>query len=483
MPRTQRKKLVFACFALLSGCHPPAEDKEAPTVDEDMNRPATLAIPVGEEEIPTESDLDTLAAPGGPPLTLFLNRRGGTYTAGRNDSAQNSSSIVGNQGLGSATLPPFRGGDAKWAEVTSCLQDQFTRFNVTVTDVEPTNPPYIEAVFGGSGSEIKLRAGGVAPVDTFRCSVLSSAIVFIFTDVLGSSSRVVCEVGAQEIAHALSLDHEFLCEDPMTYLGGCGRKSFQDQTVRCGEFAARDCSCGRKEQNSVQTLLAKLGPKGTPPTPPTPPPSDSEAPKVALGDPQDGATLPPQSTIRLSATATDDQSLATVELLWPFNGRVFSCTGSGAGTFCSKSGNTFTWTLRVGSGDRRFQVRAKDTAGHTTTSPERTVHLAGAPPPPPAGPTLTTISPPDGTSVGRGDLFAVRVNATDPDGIAKVSLTYTHPGGTQTFPLASLGGGDFGLNLRVQSSAPLGARTLEFVATDNKGQSTTTRPFDINVTN
>jgi MYXO-CTERM domain-containing protein len=72
-------------------------------------------------------------------------------------------------------------------------------------------------------------------------------------------------VAAQEIAHSFGLDHEFLCADPMTYLNGCGAKSFQDVAAPCGEDQARDCAqagqydCGYNQQNSVQLMTARIG--------------------------------------------------------------------------------------------------------------------------------------------------------------------------------------------------------------------------------
>ena len=61
-------------------------------------------------------------------------------------------------------------------------------------------------------------------------------------------------------AHAYGLDHGYLCKDTMTYLSGCGNKSFVDKDVRCGEKKARDCADGKPTQNSYRRLLSVLGP-------------------------------------------------------------------------------------------------------------------------------------------------------------------------------------------------------------------------------
>lgn len=44
----------------------------------------------------------------------------------------------------------------------------------------------------------------------------------------------------------------------MTFLSGCGDKSFLDANVSCGEFEAHNCTCGGSTQNSFQHLLSTL---------------------------------------------------------------------------------------------------------------------------------------------------------------------------------------------------------------------------------
>src|SRR5690606_19334412 len=132
--------------------------------------------------------------------------------------------------------------------------------------------------------------GGVAPIDTFQCNIIPRAVVYVFSGALPNNAQVLCEVAAQEIAHALSLDHELLCEDPMTYLSGCGAKTFQDRAAQCGEFSPRQCDCGRPSQNSVQILYDKLGPSGGSPTPP-PTVDDEGPPSVSIASPANGAVL------------------------------------------------------------------------------------------------------------------------------------------------------------------------------------------------
>jgi hypothetical protein len=201
-----------------------------------------------------EPDAIRLAA--GEPLIFYLNRSGGTYSPGRNDARTNRSSLVDR----ASTVPPWDVTDDGWQQVVTCVRDQFARWNVVVTDVDPGNVPHLESVIAGDPLDIgqEQGVGGVSPF-ALDCSTIDNSIVFTFAEVFDRNYRVVCEVAAQEMAHSFGLDHERLCEDPMTYLDSCGRKSFQDRAAPCGEYEDRECACGELTQNSVAILTDRLG--------------------------------------------------------------------------------------------------------------------------------------------------------------------------------------------------------------------------------
>ena len=210
----------------------------------------------------------------GPAAILFLNRFGGTYRAGPNSAAANTSSII----TGTRTVPPFAGTDADWASILGCMRAEYAPFNVSIVDVEPApTVRYTEAVVGGLPGNIGYPPGvaGVAPQ---YCSPATNTIVFILSAVVPGENRLICEFTAHETGHSFALDHEFLCEDPMTYLTGCGEKTFQDQTVACGEFSERTCACGNPTQNSFANLLAAVGPNLGPAGALRPPPLESAEP-------------------------------------------------------------------------------------------------------------------------------------------------------------------------------------------------------------
>lgn len=196
------------------------------------------------------------------PVTIYVNLDGGIYTpAVSNDPTINLSSVAEL----TAEIPPYTGSAEEREQLMSCVAELFSPFGATVTDQDPGSAPHIEAVVGGDPTQLGKASfvAGVSPILT-NCDVIEDSIVFAFPVVVGPSVRVLCEVVAQEVAHSLGLDHQLLCEDPMTYLTGCGEKEFQFRESVCGEDEPRDCQCSRT-QNSARLLLDKLG-RGERPT-------------------------------------------------------------------------------------------------------------------------------------------------------------------------------------------------------------------------
>src|SRR5688572_29841422 len=128
------------------------------------------------------------------PWIFYLNRDGGTFTPGRNDARTHRSSLVDRARL----VPRSDVSDDSWGEVVTCLQDQFARWNVVVTDDDPGNVAHLESVIAGDPTDIDMDpgVGGVSPY-AFDCSTIDNSIVFTFAEVFGRITRVVCEVAAQ----------------------------------------------------------------------------------------------------------------------------------------------------------------------------------------------------------------------------------------------------------------------------------------------
>ena len=252
--------------------------------------------------VPPEYEIQT-AEPSVPghiqagQVLVYMNRDGGTFTVGANDARTNRSSIP-NQ---TTTIAPWQVSDTGWQDVMSCVREIWAPYNVVITDQDPGNVPHFESVVAGHPNDVGMAngVGGVSPF-TSNCSVIDNSIVFTFAEVYGSNYRAICETAAQEIAHSFGLDHEYLCEDPMTYLGGCGAKTFQNTAAPCGEDGPRECACGGTTQNSVQMLLDRIGP------------ADEIAPDVTISRPLSGQSVDPGFVIQ--ASVSGNVSIDRVEL-------------------------------------------------------------------------------------------------------------------------------------------------------------------------
>lgn len=454
---------ALACLtssaALLFVACAPVEEPDAPTpltrtseiqLAAQTMPPRGITIQVPLEHVLASGGVQTLvghrrfpqlfAGPGDPPLPIFLNRNGGTYSPGNDDSRTNTSIVPNTR----STVSAFSGSNTEWQGFVDCITTMFAPYNCSMTETEPAGGEYIEAVIGGTPQQVGLPngVGGVAPIDSFQCNIIPNAIIYTFSEVVGNDPQTTCEIAAQEIAHALSLDHEYYCPDPMTYLGGCGDKTFRDYDAQCGEYQPRNCNCGRPSQNSVQTIIDKLGTNTG--MPPPPPPNDPNPPTVSITSPADGASLPQNSTITVTADAMDDMQLAATELIWEFSNSVFGCpTNVNAGSVtCVVNGNTSTWTLNVGQGDRRFSVRARDAANNVTTTPTRTIHLGNVVPPPmdTVPPTVNVTSPVDNAMLLANSTIRIVGTAADDTGLASVDLVWD-AGQQSTFPCPFSGQG------------------------------------------
>jgi hypothetical protein len=240
-------------------------------------------LKTGSWSVPTGNDLvrvERAEEEAGPPRVIYLHRGPITLTGGEDDAALRRSSVVakaGGHSHGSAArkvtaperdrvvnLRGFRGTTKSWTMITRCVSRLFAPFDVRVTDVEPPpGTPYVMAVVGGRPKDLghPHRVSGLAP---FNGGVVPGAVVFAFADELRNSTRATCEVIAMEVAHAFGLDHAHACPDVMTYLQGCGKKSFRDVDAPCGESRPRPCHGGAATQNSYRRLVEVLGARPTP---------------------------------------------------------------------------------------------------------------------------------------------------------------------------------------------------------------------------
>ncbi|HTM19396.1 MAG TPA: hypothetical protein VL172_02775 [Kofleriaceae bacterium] len=218
--------------------------------------PARAGEPMA-TKVPLAPGMGRVSVDGTPDSQiLYLNRcRGGCDVEPGQDDARVDRSSVPSQ---PSHLDAFDGNDNAWARIVDCVTALYAPFGLKITDVDPGDTPHFEAMVAGRPQDVGMgsNVGGVAP---FTCGVIENAISFTFANVL-SGPETICEIIGQESAHTFGLDHELLCDDPMTYLNDCGPKCFRDEIVDCGEYESRPCYCGPAQQNSYQYLLDRFGP-------------------------------------------------------------------------------------------------------------------------------------------------------------------------------------------------------------------------------
>jgi hypothetical protein len=324
-------------------------------------------------------------------VTLYLNKGGGTVVAGWDDSAQNTSSIVFNVG-DSQQIPAWRGGTRKWKKVVACVRDRFADFDVEVVTERPASGDYVMIMVGGRPSLFGYGDGvsGVAP---YTGEVLHAAIGYVFSDQLRNDVDGTCLGIVHEAGHAMGLDHVYLCEDPMSYLWGCGAKRFRDQDAHCGESEPRYCGDGEETQNSWRHLAAAVGLRGEEPAPepaeedeededdwnqPADLDADVDAPAVAIDG--DEEWLAGNQWIEIVVRAADDSGIADVELGWASDSMemVVACSQppEDLPVRCDRDGDTFRFQLNVGVGWRAMIARATDRDGNQGLSEARVLYLA-----------------------------------------------------------------------------------------------------------
>jgi MYXO-CTERM domain-containing protein len=458
---------------------------------EEGYRPIQMKMPISETAA-MEHQANKMFAPGGEPLGIFLNRWGGTYTGGNDDAANNVSSIVS----GTNNVGAFLGTDEQWDTVKTCVADMFAPFNVFVTDFEPTDSSYVEAVVGGSPGDIGMPygVGGVAPFDPFGCGIIEQSVVYAFADVYGTSEQglqMLCETVSQEVAHAFSLDHELLCEDPMTYLDGCGEKSFQNIYAACGEWEERECSCDRESQNSVLLMSELLGVNEGVEIPA--PPDDNEHPEVRLVSPSADGTRLVGEQIEIVAEASDDVDIVSIQLDWKFDNVGLPCPAAEESWRCDREGDAYVWTIyETGRGLREFSVKVRDVVGKTAETETVGIwfgdSLDETPPNDTTVPEVQIIAPLPNGSVMAGETFQVVATAYDAHtSVAKVELLYQSPNRVGIIPCpidvgwfsCTQNGGTYTWNLRSRRES---VRTIQVLATDELGNRAESEPLDFFIT-
>jgi hypothetical protein len=342
-------------------------------------------------------------------VTVYVNGDGGTISGGWDDSAHDVSSVA--YGMDhDVKVPAWKGGKKAWQKVVQCVQDRFSDFDVDIVTDRPSDGDYVMIMVGGYPSLLGYgdSVGGIAP---YTGEVVRKAVGFVFSANEDNDVENTCVAILHETGHTLGLDHEYLCEDPMSYLWGCGEKHWQDQDAPCGENEERECGTGEATQNSYQILANNVGLRddrradpgadsggggsydpptsNDPPTSDDPPSDDSSSDDSAPCDggaddaPSISIDAPEQTSgngwIEIDVHADASSGVSEVELGWASEDQqfVFACSsiGDDQPATCTQDGDTYRFQLYVGTGLRAMAARATDASGNQTVTDAQLIYL------------------------------------------------------------------------------------------------------------
>ena len=401
-------------------------------------------------------DTAVTAAPlTGTPATriVYLNRVGVTLKAGMDDAAQDVSSVLTRRQLEQLTIPSADFTDPEWRSVVSCVQQRFARFDVDFVTERPAGVDYPMVVFGGTGAELGFGAdiGGTAPIDS-ACKTIDRAVAFVFSHRLGSDPQLHCEVAAQELAHAFSVDHSFVAADAMSYLPSSTPKTFQDLDAPCGEFQPRPCVCGRPSQNSYRLLLERLGPA-------------SRRPDLSVPSLQVSLDRSRGDSVVVTAKATDDRAVAQLRLTVRDSTGDVSSTCGDQKFPCTPGADATTFLVAGAQDGTLFQVSAFDAAGNLVTA---TATLA-----PSTQPVIELRA--QASSAARRMVSAILRSASP---ITDATLRWTQPDGSVSrIPLCARADGSW--SVPIELSTPSGERRMAIEFKDAAGKTNASAEEDL----
>jgi hypothetical protein len=234
--------------------------------------------------------------------TLYMNFTGADLTGGKDNSAENKSTLAK-----TGPYPMFGGGEQTALAAVQGVQNDVANFGIRVVYERPPQIlPYTMAMIGGHWTDTNLEdaASGVAPIAD--CGALGQRhVVYVFADG-GWGSTGIANVTSQEAGHAWGLDHNLNCGSVMSYCGGgdgvfsgnCdGLCESQCQgSAGCRLTHEMFCGEGTDEQNEQAELSWIFG--GNEP--------DVEPPTVEIVEPTDGAEFEAGSSVDLRAIVEDN---------------------------------------------------------------------------------------------------------------------------------------------------------------------------------
>ena len=290
------------------------------------------------------------------PRTVYLNRFGGTFhivNAATNSATDSANISVAADGRPRTAVIPPMSANFNWPSISTCVKAHFSKWDIHVVETRPASGIYIEAVVGGTGTELGYGANelfGIASADNF-CRVTEAGIAFSFSEThrgVGRDNEELCATIAHEVGHLLALEHETLATDLLSYvmITDSGSKGFINQNVPCGVQPGQNqaCRCTSGTTNSASRLTAYVGLR----------PVETVLPTLTVISPGDGDELPP--SFEVEADATDNLEMSEVAVLRD---------GVEVGTDTTPDGSRYVIALaNLTDGGHTLTVEARDRAGN-----------------------------------------------------------------------------------------------------------------------
>jgi hypothetical protein len=184
---------------------------------------------------------------------LYINRcvGGCVLNPGTDDAINRKSSLLSSQ----VTMPAFPHSNAVFDATVSCVRSLFASYDVDVVTINPGAVARREVVLSGQGSMVGVSGTfGVAPWQ--QGVPINNVIAYAFAADIGANVDQLCWVAAQQFGTLYGLDFEYYCSDEMSYLSGCGTKTFTNFDAQCGTSGARTCQIpgSPSTQNSAARL-------------------------------------------------------------------------------------------------------------------------------------------------------------------------------------------------------------------------------------
>lgn len=197
-----------------------------------------------------------------------------------------------------------------------------------------------------------------------------------------------------------------------------------------------------------------------------PPPPDTTPPNIAISSPTNSSTV--SGVITVTANATDNTAVASVQ---------FQLDGSALGGPLTAPPYQISWdTSAASDGSHTLTAIATDPSGNRATSAPVTVTVSNNPPPPSSPPSVSITAPANGATLS--GLVTVSADASE-NGGQITQVQFQLDGNALAAPLTQ---SPYQISWDT-TTASNGTHTLTAIATDSAGNTVTSAPVTITVSN